>query len=88
MKLVKTEIFRGKTIEVFKADYRHFSVKIDGETLVPRGGGVSDGKYTDETKAITSAKISIRKNMSKADEIANIESEIARLQARLKELRG
>lgn len=88
MKLVRTEIFLGKTIEVFKIDYRYFLVKIDGEVLVPRGGGVSDGKYLDETKAITSAKISIRKNIKKADEIANIESEIARLQARLKELRG
>ena len=86
MKNVHTEIYFGKTIEVFYNGY--YSVKIDGETLVPRGGGVTTGNYLDCKKAIGSAKISIRKNMNKANEIANIESEIERLQARLKELRG
>ena len=92
MKKVHTEIYMGKTIEVFRDcgffDYRCFFVKIDGNILVPRGGGVSSGKYIDVQKAVTSAKLSIKKNMNKADEIANIEKEIARLQAILAELKG
>lgn len=88
MKLVHTEIFMGKTIEVFNNNYRYFFVKIDGNVLVPRGGGVSSGEYYDIKKAITSAKISIKKNMSKSDEIANIEKEIKILQAKLAALRN
>lgn len=87
MKLVHTEIFMGKTIEVFNNNGRYYFVKIDGNVLVPRGGGVSSGEYRYIEKAVTSAKISIKKNISKADEIANIEKEIEILQARLAALR-
>ena len=93
MKLVHTEIFLNKTIDVFEEYDRKYyrciyTAKIDGELLVPRGGGVSDGRYYEIKKAVTSAKLSIRKNLNKADEIAKLEAQIAELQARLEKLRG
>lgn len=96
MTLVKTENFMGKVIEVFEEydwKYNHFmyTVKIDNKYL----HSISSGKksenpstYATENRAFGAAKSSIKKNMNKADEIANIEKEIARLQARLEELRG
>jgi hypothetical protein len=89
MKRVHTEIYMGKTIEVFyNVNYSHYFVKIDGNILVPRGGGVTSGEYHDMKKAIMSAKVSIRKNTAKTNEVANIEREIAALQARLEALRN
>jgi hypothetical protein len=96
MKLVKTEIFMCKTIEVFEEYNRkyyrfEYTVKIEGEHL----HSVSSGKkretpsvYATESRAIGAAKSSIRKNASKDDEIKRIEAEIAELQARLEMLRG
>lgn len=79
MTKICTEIFLNKTIEIFK-DNGYFIAKIDGEILVPRGGGVSDGKHRNITKAITSAKLSIRKNITKADKIAELQAMIAKLE--------
>lgn len=95
MELVKTENFMGKAIEVFKEyDWKYhrfvYTVKIDNKYLHSISSGKkseSPSTYATENRALGAAKSSIKKNMNKADEIANIEKEIERLQARLKELR-
>lgn len=96
MELVKTGNYMGKAVEVFKEyDWKYhyfvYTVKIDNEYLHSINSGKKSenpSTYATENRAFGAAKSSIKKNMNKVDEIANIEREIERLQARLKELRN
>lgn len=99
MKLVHSEVYMGKTIEVFYEHVRwqfrtsewdngdRYTVKISGERYAPKQKRDGDGTYWELGKAIGAAKLSIKKNATKTDEIARLEAEIARLQAELEVLR-
>lgn len=78
-----TEIFCGKTIEVYtNGNIGGFRVDIDGNVFIARGGGVNTrGIYNDIKKATGAAKSSIKKNMTKADKIKMLEEQIAKLKA-------
>ena len=82
MKIVHTEIYMGKTIEI----YSDRTATIDGEKFKDADGRIR--AYMNIGTAKMAAKAKIRKNASKADEIKKLEAEIEALQAKLKEMRG
>ena len=96
MKKIHTEIFMGNTIDIFieyikKYNCDIYTVKINGAYLHSINSGKKSEEpstYATKGRAIGGAKSSIKKNMSKNDEIVYIEKEIARLQAKLKELKN
>jgi hypothetical protein len=98
MKVVHSEVYMGKTIEIFYriAKYeertsvwdngKRYTVKINGEWFTPKSK--NGNEYWELSKAIGGAKSSIKKNATRADEIARLEEEIATLQAKLDALRN
>ena len=90
MKKIHSEIYLSKTIDVFK-EYNDkylrydYTVQIDGANSNFKE---SRNCYSTIGRAVMVAKKSIKRNMSKDDEIKRLEDEIAELQAKLESLRN
>jgi hypothetical protein len=92
MKKVHTEIYYGKTIDVFQhwnEEYfrYYYTAEVDGIPFMAKTDRYI-ATYRTAKMAAGSAKHSITLNASKADEIKKIEEQIAELQAKLEKLRG
>jgi hypothetical protein len=84
MTKVHSEVYLGKTIEIFKYtrwDFcrNEYGYEIDGEK--------QEG-YATMSRALGAAKSHLKKSMTKNQEIAKIENEIAELQIRLEALKN
>lgn len=98
MTKVHTQIYYGKTIDVFRVrneEWRRYDyiTEIDGKPLKVKGSFNYEqypaySAYGTIGRAAGAAKHSLTLHASKDDKIKDIERQIAELQAELKKLRG